>query len=247
MAEHHGADFAAGLGRFLRLAIRPFGSAANNAQVIGIPGVSLVAALLLLWRLGPWQAGFAVAVLLAVLFPVAGVRLEAARLGSERISISFEVPPPETFGPTSVSRGFRDWTQQLRVENSGSGGTFRATIASDIEGISQEKYGKGVAVAWEQEDTKDLSLEHLETGTLRLTCSYRDDVAGVTYMRLWIPPSPYTGDLYGVGVELTVISTVAFDLRVGDIDRGNSRSQRVRIEFDAEGKPSLSLSASPDQ
>jgi hypothetical protein len=66
-------------------------------------------------------------------------------------------------------------------------------------------------------------------------------------MRLWIPPSPYTGDAYGVGVELTVISTVAFNLRVGDVDRGASQSRRVRIEFDAEGKPSLSLSASPDQ
>jgi hypothetical protein len=238
--------------QFLFSALKPLPTAMNTAVNIS----SSVAGLTLLSLFGakagagdarnasrfefwPWGA-FALLVGITILIAIAGVRLEMRRLRAEQVSLTVQALEPEGFGPRGFSRNQDEWTQHLSIENLGPGGQFRATLATNIQGI-RAPYGKGVASAWEQSRGKDVSLSHGETGTLRLTSSYVS-LKGNTVVRLWIPPSPHSGDAYGVGNEQIVDShEISFELSVTDTGRDVSRKRRIAITFAPDGKPSATV------
>ena len=234
------------IGAFLYMALRPLPWAVNTAVNIGTGVGGLLLVSLGVAKAGSRESGVQILVwpwgvlgLLAgslILVSLAGIRLEVGRLLADQVSLFVEPIDPESEGARGYSRGMDEWTQELRVRNDGPAGRFRASLATVVFGIQNQSYGQGVQIAWEQDFNSDHAISNNGVGTLRMSTTYLNK--GMTVLRFWIPPSPYSGQGYGVGAEQTVIGDeIRFDLRLTDVERDVSRLFRMSMVLAAGGKP----------
>ena len=237
------------VGAFLFMALRPLPRAVNTAVNIGTGVGGLLLVSLGVAKAGSGESGVQILVwpwgvlgLLAgslILVSFAGIRLELSRLLANQVSLYVEPLDPESVGPRPYSYGADEWTQQLLVRNHGPAGRFRASVGTVVFGIQNQSYGQGVEVAWEQDFDSEHAISRDGMGTLRVSSTYA--YSGKTVLRIWIPPSPYSGQDYGLGAEQTVIGhEIRFDLRLTDVERDVSRLFRVSMVLAADGKPTTS-------
>jgi hypothetical protein len=240
------------LGRFLAMAMRPLPSVWSWYLNIPSSLLTLAAGSLIGAKAGshpasgqtkapalsfwPWGAiGLLIGAFLLILW--AGFRLEYEKVRREIVSIRFKAFPAEK---TRGSLG-EEWVQQIRVTNLGPPSSFTAALGSDIEGITSPNRGAGTQLAWEQTAETARRIGHGETATIRLATFAAHPTGSGARLRLWIPPSPYSGDQYGVGAieETTAAGLVNFVLEVRDVERDVVRSCRVMVVCDRAGKPTV--------
>src|SRR5712692_71856 len=229
------------VGRFLLAALLPVGRRVNTlgnvaqvasvlAATLGLPALSAKVGSVRLW---PFGVLIGLAVLVAVLF-IAGVRLELEKARGELVSIKFEAfSPPQGEEALGV-----EWVQQIRVTNLGPPSHFTAVIGSDVKGLASQNYGAGTELAWEQTAEKEKWLGHGQTTTIRMATFAANRSGDGTWIRFWIPPSPYSGTQYGVGsLETAPSREISFELHVRDVKRDVVRARKVHVTCDPSGKP----------
>jgi hypothetical protein len=243
-------------GRFLATAIRPIPGAVSwyfniPSSVLALAAGSLIGAkagthsatgetetpVFTFW---PWGVvGLLIGAFLLVLW--AGVRLEFEKVRREVVSINFEAFPAEqNHGQLGT-----EWVQQIRVTNLGPPGHFTAVLGSDVEGLTKQNYGEGTELAWEQRAETARLIGRGQTATIRMATFAAHPSGSGARLRLWIPPSPYSGSQYGVGSleETTPTGQISFELHVRDVERDVVQSRRIRISCNAAGKPTTFLEA----
>ena len=187
-----------------------------------------------------------------VLFAVAGIRLELERVRKALVGFRLTPLDPEEVEARGYTRNQPEFTQHILVENLGPSSTIRASTASHLTGIAtgagrtpSAQYGQGVVIAWEQSTTNQRHLVNGESANLRVISTYKSQDGKELYLRLWVPPSPHTGEAYGIGTENVVIGPVSFTLMLIDADRDVSRTWQVDVTFAANGCPSMTLTELP--
>jgi|SRR5579862_1698959 len=210
------------------------------------------------WKLPHWWYGLLILIgFYVLLFGEGAYRVHRNLVGTlpqqaNELALELEALPPAIHAAAAWSGGFPSWLQLIRVTNNGAGGRFRATLASDIAGVEQVPYGKGVVLAWEQSRDYEKSLGRGDAGAIRVCSGFPTPTNGPdgVFFRLWTPPSPHGGSSgsYEIGtVQPAVGSEVSFFLKIATVDEDVSERFHVHLRFDPFGKPELALGKAPPE
>jgi hypothetical protein len=239
------------LTQFVLLTLRPFNFISGQGQAIGIPIASVAGFAALVYGFGVWKGATTVLALIALLFLIAGVRLEMAKREAERVNLRFEALPAQIWGRSP------GWVQHIRVTNLGPASRFRAIVASDVSGIQSMSYGKGTVLAWEQPGETEVALGRGDSGTIRLAefsvTGWERDApigTGIFAFRFFVPPQArHAAGSYIAAAEQrsAVGGTLLFDLRVRDVERDAAKDRRVRVACAEDGRPSVVLQPVKDE
>ncbi len=225
------ARWARSTANFTWFAFRPFPRAVNDVWGFVVALALLLGAGALGNAVSGYPEGFVLfGAALVLLICIAGVRLQRAKDRAGEVSLTFEDPYLADIG--------LGWQQLVvRVINNGTASRFRASLLSDVNGISMPRYGRGVAIAWEQNSTRDIELGTGETGTLRVARAYpKAGKNPVGHVRFVIPPGPDNPVAYGEGLPHPIESaSIAFEIGVRDVERDQVRARTIGWDFDAVG------------
>jgi hypothetical protein len=167
------------LRRFLARAFSPIHNIADWAQIVGVPGATLVAFLLGLWKLGPLEAGLIAVGVFAFLFLLAGVRLQHERETGPRllfVDVDNDRARVIRGGPSGVESGTASPGAVTRGPNKMTNHFVRVQIANDPGGAQLGTRADRVVgrIAFLNEKDEPLipeivgrwaeTLQHFETG-----------------------------------------------------------------------------------
>lgn len=216
---------------FVWFALKPAPRWVNDVWGFVVALVLLVGAGALGDAVSGWPEGFVfLGLMLIGLVVIAGVRLQRSKDKADEVSLTFEDPYLADIGI--------GWQQLVvRVINNGAPSRFRASLLSDVSGISMPRYGRGVAIAWEQNATRDIELGTGETGTLRVARAYpKGSQNSVGIVRFVVPPGPDNPTAYGEGLPHPIEgASIIFDVGVRDVERDQVRSRTIEWDFDSDG------------
>jgi hypothetical protein len=117
----------------------------------------------------------------AFLFLIAGVRLQREKLESEKVAFNLQALPARRWGTNPA------WIQHIEVTNLGPASTFQARVYSNVSGVDDPHYGKGIVLAWEQPGEDRVELGRGDSARIRLARFIPSDEADRVAFRFFVP------------------------------------------------------------
>lgn len=220
--------------RFIGLAPRPFASASEIAQIVGVPGATAVAVIALAYGFGVAAGTALLLSVLTLLFLVAGTRLVIEKQRREQSDFDFGLdlePLPWSVDVNDVTytHGSVLW---VPVDNAGPTSTFAARVKS-VSGVPPE-WGKDYKVdpaSWEQQPDPEIAIPRGSRRRLKVLSIPKRPRAFWFYSGQWGSELP--GNQWQIPPDAE--PAIRFTLEVvntGDADQTVSRDIEVVIPLD---------------